>query len=254
MRAAATLPLLLVLTACGGSDTDPDPGKFLVRSIDPSSGPEAGDARVAIGGSGFLIGIDEVRFDGRRATEIEVTSDGSLNCRTPANAAGFVDVEVVTIQGESAVLENGYEYRSPPRVVAVVPAAGAAGLTVSVVGLHFDDGSGRPPTVLFGDQESALPQMVNSTLLFATVPGGQPGPGFVDVTVINELGDGTLRNGFAYVSAALGGPPPSAAELLQEGYQLLETVLSAEELFLAGFDLPTREQVLGVFRDALGAR
>jgi len=266
MRTAFCLvPFVVLLAACGGGGggSSTSPSGLGIRSVNPGSGPEAGGNQVAVNGTGFNVGIRAVLFDGIPATDLDVTSDSNINCITPPHATSAVDVTVAADSGESVTLENGYVYNAPPRVFAVVPQAGAAGLTVSIVGWDFDDGSTQAPTVLFGDQESVLPQLVSTSLIFATVPGGQPTTGAVDVTVINGNGQGTRRRGFVYLTAATIGnaatalQAPEPERIRREGYVLIQRLLALWERLegaLGDYDLPTRERIVEVFKESLHVR
>jgi len=192
---------LLVACGGGGGGNSTSPAGLSIRSVNPGSGPESGGVTVAVGGTGFNRGIQSVFFDGKPARDVVVTSDSNINGTTPPHDHGWVSVLVVADTGEQVTLENGYEYGQPPYIFLVAPPAGGAGLTVAITGRYFDDGSGRPPDVYFGEIQSLLPQMVNGTYILADAPLGQPGPGAVDVTVVTDYGSDTLVNGFVYTTA-----------------------------------------------------
>lgn len=188
-----------LLAGCGGgsgdgSGTPPDTEGVTVTSVSPGSGSLDGGNRVSVRGTGFSTTIVSVTFGGRPASEVSTSGDTTIDLTVPpGRAPGPVDV-VVTTSTDTGTLYDGYTYDTPPLVLAVVPPAGWPGVTVSIVGLHFArSGPGRTE-VFFGAHASPLPQVVNDTLIFATVPPGVGG--LVDVTVVGDNGTGVLESGF----------------------------------------------------------
>ena len=211
MRAVSTALLLcLVLTACGGGGSSndappPEPGDLQVTGVSPENGTLLGGTRLTIKGQGFSSGVTAILIDGVPATEVSNSNDTTANCTSPAGRdPGSVDVTVQT-SIDSATLPGGFRYNNPPVVLGVVPPAGFAygQLTVSILGFGFSSNGAGPPTVLFGDTQSLLPQVVSDTLIFATTPPLPPG--IVDVTVINANGEDTLPNGFIYMGSRSTG-------------------------------------------------
>lgn len=84
-----------------------------VDSVDPVSGSTAGGTTVTV--QGYNLEGDDVvvKFDGVAATNIQNQTKTSLDCDTPAHAAGSVDVtienDVGTWTGRST-LSSGFEY------------------------------------------------------------------------------------------------------------------------------------------------
>ncbi len=204
MRWFGLVLMMGLLGACGssgGGGTPPPNGQLTISSVTPSSGPQAGGQTVAIRGSGFSSGVVAVLFDGIAAADVEVTSDNNIDCTTPPNDGGTVEVRVTT-QTNSVALPAGYTYNAEPIVFFVAPAAGFVGTTVSVVGLNFaTTGAGRT-SVFFGTAEAGSVSVVNTTTIFCTVPPNTDG-GAVDVTVVNDNGQDTLRNAFIYLQSLL---------------------------------------------------
>ncbi|WP_339617195.1 LamG-like jellyroll fold domain-containing protein [uncultured Gilvimarinus sp.] len=89
-------------------DYDYDGAAFSVDSIDPATGSGAGGTAVAIYGRGFASGA-AVTIGGTAATSVVVVDSATITAVTPAGTAGAVDV-VVTVDGDSATLVNGFEY------------------------------------------------------------------------------------------------------------------------------------------------
>jgi hypothetical protein len=101
-----------------------------VASVSPSSGPASGGTSVTITGTNFVSGAT-LTFGGAAATSVIVVSATSITARTPAHAAGPVNVVVTTTQ--SGVLSNGFSYTSStPSSISLVQRSGKnAGTTRS---------------------------------------------------------------------------------------------------------------------------
>jgi hypothetical protein len=189
------------------------------------------------------------------AGDIDVTSDQNINCTTPPGRPGLIDVVVETTDGQTDTLFSGYRYNEPPKLRYVIPVAGPSGLTVSVIGRNLDDSLPSGPEVDFGGVPSLLPQVVSDSLVFATVPIGNPN-GPVDVSIANGSGVDTLLDGFTYI---LGVNAPQAAtvadadRVLEAGYALVEAILVAWRAGagpLADLDPEIADEVLDVLIDA----
>ncbi|MGQ9592491.1 MAG: IPT/TIG domain-containing protein, partial [Planctomycetota bacterium] len=169
----------------------------------PTSGPTAGGTAVSIIGSGFLPGAT-VTFGGALAVDVDVVSSTRIECRTPAHAAGVVDVTVTNPDLQSATLPNAFEFIPPPTVASVSPASGptAGGTAVSIAGTGFRSGA----TVRFGAADPIPATYISSTALAATTP--PHAAGLVRVTVINPDGQEGSRDGaFEYI------PPPEVVSI-----------------------------------------
>jgi hypothetical protein len=84
-----------------------------ITSIDPATGPAAGGTTVTIQGLNLDSPGVVVKFDGVDATNLQNITDTSLQCDTPAHAAGTVDVTVENTAGSwtgQNVLTDGFEY------------------------------------------------------------------------------------------------------------------------------------------------
>ena len=80
-----------------------------VNAASPASGPAAGGTNVVITGAGFT-GTTTVKFASTAATEFTVVSDSSIVAKTPAHAAGSVDVVVTNANGPSTTGTQKFEY------------------------------------------------------------------------------------------------------------------------------------------------
>jgi hypothetical protein len=115
--AVGTLTLqATVTTSANCSDTKsanvnvtPLPPAVQITSIVPSNGSYKGGQPVTINGLGFLSGAT-VTFGGTAATNVVVVSATKITAKTPAHAAGVVDVTVTNTNTTSATATNGYTY------------------------------------------------------------------------------------------------------------------------------------------------
>jgi choice-of-anchor C domain-containing protein len=101
-----------------------------VTGLSPSSGPTAGGTTVTISGSGFT-GATAVGFGGVPATSFTVVSDTEIQATAPAEAAGTVNVSVITPAGGSAqVTADQYSYSAkPPATDGEATAKGRTSVT-----------------------------------------------------------------------------------------------------------------------------
>jgi hypothetical protein len=115
--ATGTLTLqCTVTTSAGCSDTKsknvnvttaiPPP---TVTSVVPPAGKTAGGKNVTINGTNFQSGAT-ITFGGNAATNVVFVSSTKLTAKTPAHAAGFVNVTVTNPDAQSGTLPNGYKY------------------------------------------------------------------------------------------------------------------------------------------------
>ena len=98
----------------GGAVADAPDGTvagFSVESVTPSQGSALGNEDVVIAGTGFADGV-MVFFGGAPAAVTGVTPD-TIAVRTPFAIAGVVDVRV-ELEGQSVVVEGGFEYKPVP--------------------------------------------------------------------------------------------------------------------------------------------
>jgi hypothetical protein len=80
-----------------------------VTAITPSVGSPYGGDAVTLTGSGFVSGAT-VAFDGVAATDVVVASATSITCKTPAHAAGLVDVTVTQPGNVVLRLNNAFTF------------------------------------------------------------------------------------------------------------------------------------------------
>ena len=84
-----------------------------IDSIDPVTGVAAGGETVTITGYNLDLSDITVKFDGVAATNIANQTKTSLQCDTPAHAAGAVDVTIENGEGTwtgRSTLSGGFTY------------------------------------------------------------------------------------------------------------------------------------------------
>jgi hypothetical protein len=82
-----------------------------ITSVIPPAGKTTGGKNVTINGTGFQAGAT-VTFGGSAATSVVVVNSTKITAKTPAHAAGFVNVTVTNTNATTATLTNGYKYVS----------------------------------------------------------------------------------------------------------------------------------------------
>jgi len=169
-----------------------------VSSVSPATGSTAGGAAVTVSGTGFTAGAT-VTFGGVSATNISVNSGTSISARTPAHAAGAVDVVVTNTDGQSGTLSAGFTYTNPPpTLTAISPGSGTTngGTSVTLTGSGFLPGA----SVTFGGTLATNVILNNNASITCRTPSHPAG--VVSVTVINSDGQSaTLTNVFTYSTA-----------------------------------------------------
>jgi len=112
--ASGSVTLQVTVSRLGCSDTKSvgvPISPVTVTSVVPSSGKTTGGKNVTINGTNFLAGAT-VTFGGSAATSVVVVNSTKITAKTPAHAAGFVNVTVTNTNTSSGTLTNGYKYVS----------------------------------------------------------------------------------------------------------------------------------------------
>jgi hypothetical protein len=81
----------------------------VVNILYPSTGPAAGGTSVHIYGA-YFVAPCTVAFGGTPATHVVVVDGSHITCRTPAHAAGAVDVVVTGPSGRTGTKAGGFTY------------------------------------------------------------------------------------------------------------------------------------------------
>ena len=186
------------VTTVGGSGTLDDAFTYFAEptlaSVSPVEGPIAGGTTVTITGTG-LTGTTDVTFGGVPATGVLVVDDSTVTATTPSNAAGVVDVALMT-PGGSDTLANAFTYVAAPTIAAVSPADGpaAGGTSVTITGTGLIgttevtfDGAPAPGLVVVSDTE-------------VTVDTPAQTAGLADVELTTPGGTALVTGGFTYLS------------------------------------------------------
>ncbi len=151
--------------------------------LQPTSGPTTGGTQVTVLGQGFQSGT-AVLFGDRAAAASAVVNDQLITATSPPHEAGIVDVQLLSSGVSTALVIGQFEFiaedsgKPQPEPTALLveslwpvegPAGGGTLVTLQGSGLPAD------VAVLFGAGAATDVQVINSSLLTARTPGGQPG-------------------------------------------------------------------------------
>lgn len=207
-----------------------------IASVSPATGSSLGGTEVTITGAGFLAGA-KVTFaaaSGEQVpppagTSVEVSADGTkITAKTPAHAAGAVDM-VVTNRGGGKATKTGaftFSAASAPTIGSLTVTTGTSlgGTLLSISGTNFSAGT----TVSFGGTAAASGAALNATTISARTPAHAAGAADVKVT----LPDGqsaTKTSAFTFTAA----PPPTITSVTPS------TGKSGTEISIAGTGFAT---------------
>jgi hypothetical protein len=158
-----------------------------VTGVSPNAGSTAGGTAVTITGAN-LTGARRVYFGSTLAPSFTVTADNSITVTAPAEAAGQLDITVVTAGGTSATGAadkfTATAAANMPAVTSVSPPSGATGggNTLTITGSNFTGAS----AVAFGSANATSFTVTSATSITATIPPGTAGT--VDITVTTAAG------------------------------------------------------------------
>ncbi len=186
--------------------------------VTPLVGSALGGTLLTLTGADFTApgaGTPRVLIDGTPATEVLVTSDTSLTCKTPPGPPGeLVEVAVVTNNGQ-AVYAGQYFFNALPTLTSVLPTSGdwRGGTVAQIRGTGFFLSTGINE-IFFGAKKATNLSVKSDTLLTCRVPSGTPGTR-VSVLLRNPNGSASLLNAFSYSSDLVitAIDPPSAPAL-----------------------------------------
>jgi len=156
----------------------------IVTSITPKLGPLTGGALVTITGYQFT-GATAVKFGNTLGTSKTVVSSTKITIRSPAHAAGTLDVRVTTAKGTSPVIRGDqYIYTTRPIVTSISPTSGthSGGTTVTITGYQFTGAT----AVKFGTALGTSKTVVSSIKITVKAPAHAAGT--VDVKVTTAKG------------------------------------------------------------------
>jgi IPT/TIG domain len=200
-----------------------------ITSVSPATGSSLGGTTVTIAGAGFLANA-KVAFAASgelsppAGTNVVVSADGTqITAKTPAHAAGIVDVVVSNRGGGKATKTGAFTFSAAPAptVTALTVANGTSlgGTLVNISGTNFTTGT----RVSFGGTAAASAAALNATTITARTPAHAAGA--VGVTVILPDGQSdTLPSAFTFDAAAppaitsvTPGTGPSGTEITIAG-------------------------------------
>ncbi len=181
-----------------------------VTGLSASSGPTGGGNSITINGSNFDAAT-AVLFGTTPADGFTVTSNTTITATVPAQAAGTVDVTVVTPYGTSATSSaDQYSFTGTAPTVTGLnttsgPAAGGAFLTVQGTNLNLAS------QVLFDTTPATAFTVLSSTAILVTTPTLSPGT--YDVIVTTPYGTSATSSAdqfTAVVAPSVTGLSPSS--------------------------------------------
>jgi hypothetical protein len=178
-----------------------------VTSVEPAGGPVAGGNAVTIEGTDFT-GATEVKFGTTPGSGLEVKSPTEIKVTAPPHAAGTVDIQVITPEGESPnTPADDYTYALPPSLTALSPTEGptAGGNAVTITGTNLGD----VVEVKFGTAKAAMASLneVSPTEIEIDAPGHSAGAADVSVTTFGGTTPDTAADDYSYVA------PPAVMSL-----------------------------------------
>ncbi|MCO4762519.1 MAG: IPT/TIG domain-containing protein [Myxococcales bacterium] len=187
-----------------------------LKGLNPKAGPAAGGTTVTLSGTFFATGDKGSAFGSKTSrvmfcthfvnksncvelpkAQIEVKDAQTIVVKTSKQVSGLSDVAVINPDGQSAVLNQAFLFRPPPKIVGIKPAQGSTlgSETIEVVGSGFQNGA----SVRFGQVVAKKVTVVSSTKLSVETPPGKAGP--IAVTVVNpDLSTHTVGGGFLYIA------------------------------------------------------
>ncbi len=170
----------------------------LVR-VEPNSGSTAGGQQASLTGTGFAPGA-LVLVGGRRAGDVRVPAPELTLLETPTGDPGASDVVLTNLDGQSAILRDGYLFVPPPEITSITPNEGPAtrATRVTITGARFVSGLG----VTVGGEPAAEVRVVDAGTITAAFPAA-PGQnyGAQDVVVTNPDGQVALvEDGFTWLA------------------------------------------------------
>lgn len=106
--AIAACCVALVALVATGCESD----ELTISNISPGSGIVGGNEPVKIEGAGFKQGMGiDVYFGNSKSPAVVVEGTNRLLVNTPTvQAAGLVDIRIVTDQGDNLIIRNAFRY------------------------------------------------------------------------------------------------------------------------------------------------
>ncbi len=169
----------ITVTSPGGTSADSSADQYtylasaapVVTGLGTSSGGSAGGTTVTISGSGFSSAYN-VYFGTVEASNFVVNNDDTITAISPSQAAGTVDVTVVSYNGNSTVSsadEFSYSTGSAPTVTGLSVSSGSTNGTTSVT--ITGTGFTAAQSVSFGSVVTSAFTILSDTPISRHCPG-----------------------------------------------------------------------------------
>ncbi|HXW35631.1 MAG TPA: IPT/TIG domain-containing protein [Acidimicrobiales bacterium] len=172
-----------------------------ITSATPDVGPLSGGTVVLITGKNLqAVTNGDVFFGSTEATDVIPRNAHEFHAITPAGAPGAVSISV-TINSQTATLDNGFTYENLPSIQHVVPDRGpsAGGNRVQINGAGFTGAT----AVDFGSVAATSFQVDSDQAITAIAPA-EPSKTTVEVTVATPAGTSPVNengaNDYTFVS------------------------------------------------------
>ncbi|WP_378944150.1 putative Ig domain-containing protein [Mesorhizobium sp. ANAO-SY3R2] len=182
----------------------------LLTSVSPAKGAETGGTNVTINGW-YFTGATSVTFGDLPAAQFSVSSDRTISAKTPAHAAGAVDV-VVTTPGGTVRLPNGFTYDDLP-----APIANAASATVdansSANPITLNVTGGAAASVTVASPASHGTATASGATITYTPTAGYSGSDSFTYTATNATGTSSAATVTVTVSAPTFAFAPASGSL-----------------------------------------
>jgi len=135
---------VVVTNRGGGKATKTDAFEFsaaaapTITSLSVTTGTSLGGTLLTISGTNFSAGTT-VSFGGTAAASAAALNATTISARTPAHAAGAVDVKVSLPDGQSATNASAFTFvaAAPPTITSVIPSTGKSGTEITIAGSNF---------------------------------------------------------------------------------------------------------------------
>lgn len=164
-----------------------------LTAVSPQQGPLAGGTQITLTGTAFVKNATTVMVGGAPCTQVNVLSETSATCVTPANAAVGIQPVLLTTPGGTSAPQY-FTYDDLPTLVAVSPNQGptAGGTLITLTGHAFIPGS---TTVMVAGQPCSGVNVLSDSSLTCTTAAAPAG--VQDVQVSTPGGDSNILH-FTY--------------------------------------------------------
>lgn len=175
--------------------------KLKITGVSPAKGAIVGGNTVYITGEVISPEV-KAYFGEKEASVVAFSSSNRFSVKVPeASKAGVVSVKLVNPDGQTSVLDNGYEYEPepellPPSLTSITPTKGlvAGGGSAYVNGQNLVSGT----KIFFGDTEAKVVSYLSEKRIQITIPAAT-NPGFVSIkAVLPDKKEAVLSDAYEY--------------------------------------------------------